>query len=271
MFIINNRWPTQKPPVGTQIDWGHPLAKGIRSFVNINKGCVNAVNNLMCSINSGVGFSPTFKGIGATFSGANDIFVNLGKDFNSEYTFSALVKTPASPNGQIINTDDQGGGERCFRFGVLGTFLQGTVWTSSGAQNLNSFYTVPSNSYLLLTLLAKTDLIQFYVNAIRRLTSTGKGTPIVGLNRYMIGNEWFDQNNPWNGHVIATFSWDRYLSLKEIGQLYTEPYCFLKPIVRRFYSISGQAPTETRLLQKIIIPSNSKIGIRDGVKMVWRY
>src|SRR3990172_6713988 len=82
--IANTPW-TSKPTLGSQINWGHPLAQGLVGCWLMNEGCggksYNLVNDLYLSAKVGTGWSVKLLGSGILSNNNNLGFETLTESF----------------------------------------------------------------------------------------------------------------------------------------------------------------------------------------------
>jgi len=84
MNFLSKRFGQNKPPVGSQIDWGHPLARGLVGCWLLNEGAGGKAHDLSGNNNHGVltnfafpstptsGWNPGRTGISLSFDGVDD-------------------------------------------------------------------------------------------------------------------------------------------------------------------------------------------------------
>jgi hypothetical protein len=106
--IAGSEW-IQKPPLGVQIDYIYPLAKGHVGYWLLNEGGGDKVYDLSGYNNHGTlnnmafpstvtsGWNPCLDGIGLNFDGIND-YINCGNDHSLDITDAITIEAWVKPN-----------------------------------------------------------------------------------------------------------------------------------------------------------------------------
>jgi len=256
-FFHKRPWSTEKPPVGSEIDWGHPLSQGLVGAWLMNEGGGNIVRDLVKGNNGtlvgNTNWSSSVKGIATNFDGNGD-YINIPNfkmvvDAFSPFSivFALYPLTTADYNQTIGELTT---GWNCFRFH---TESGSGVYCGVGGDNGDRFTptelplgTVTRNSWNNFVFTIDSGNPGFAYGSGRFYKNgnlLAKKTFTSGLNEdwsgFIIGQP---DTNTINGKFGRLYIYSRALSPSEIQQLYSEPYCFIQPIKRRFYSIT-EAPT----------------------------
>jgi len=228
---------TNKPPIGSQIDWGHPLSKGLVGCWLMNEGSGVKIYDL-CKNATGIfdtgaiTWKPSLKGIGVNFGNSSTANINLGNNpiFSvPNFTFSiyaiALKKTTGSQS-LFCKTTNTGSG---------GFYLRVGGWSGYGkigggvVEVLATDFTVNTWNHVALVL-SSTNLI-YYLNGKQSVSTAKAGIGINGIaNSTFIGRLGdYTGGQFWDGDISVVYFYSRALSPSEIQQLYQDPYCFIKP------------------------------------------
>ncbi|PKN71199.1 MAG: hypothetical protein CVU54_01900 [Deltaproteobacteria bacterium HGW-Deltaproteobacteria-12] len=263
-----SRW-LQKPPLGAQIDFQHPLAKGLAGCWIMSEANGLYVNDLSGNGNHGVisansAFKAGQKGYGVSFDATagmincgkrpslNDLWLNkpatliysIRKDGTGQNNMGYLVSkcsSTASPGWRGFDTATT---PHALSYG----------WSAVGSTLPQ--VTSPANSLLAghhgigVVLRNTTDITCFdlYIDGINQAKTFGSG----GGTHYSdatedltIGNRPPANARTFNGLIYHVYYFARELSPQEIQQLYIDPYCFIQE--RRKYWLYPQADESTSL------------------------
>jgi len=232
-----------KPPLGSQINWSHPLSKGLVGCWLMNEGGGNKINDIARKnngTNSGGTWNTTTKGKVLYFNGSS--YVNCGSSgsINSISTAISLVawiKTSSSTNSiQIISHDGVASiPVRCWDLDIYVSKLQANFWDSTGNRSYtDSLTTVNDNvwHFIVATCDAKGDRkARVYIDG--KLDNTGTQGNFYDLNTSLtrmvyIGARDYTTACYFTGYISDVCVYNRALSPQEIQQLYIDPYCFIK-------------------------------------------
>ena len=251
--IPRKRPINQKPPLGAEINWGHPLSKSIVGCWLMNEGGGytarnSALYNYPATFTTDFSGTPTstfpyFVGEGVKLhNGWNKIsFGKLGfVDYSSTvlFSYSLLIKLTSFDNLM-----------RLFKKADDGSYAYFDVSSSSGKikidmrSNTTSLQVIgntvlPLNKTILLTIVvgSYTDAtkVRIFINNVEDTYATqtnGVGTNI-GSYQWQFGS---GSKCPI-GILKAVYFWkNRALSPSEIQQLYIDPYCFIKQDYKLYY------------------------------------
>jgi hypothetical protein len=242
-----NRW-TSKPPIGSSINWEHPLSKGIVGCWLMNEGGGKKIRNLTgrnnANLNSG-GWSLSQKG----YALVNDYAVVEKTNTTDTSVFDFLDKRLTIVSG-VIEIPFNYNAYDCARMGANYSGYRFTIEPYGGmgllsrdsAGNQVSFdsyqtghNTVADGKYHILvgvwnntTMSAYLDGKFKYTADISSLgawsfTSGSEGTVELNLRRISNGSA------SATGKFLFWYFYNRALSPQEIQQLYIDPYCFINP------------------------------------------
>jgi len=229
-----NQW--NKPPLGSQIDFSHPLAKGLALCLLMNEGSGNKIYDLSGNGNHGVLMTngPLWKpgrdGAALAFDGVNDqVECGISASFaaNSPKTFILWINTSVT------------------------TAYNGLFWISYGygfsmIDATNILLILSHNNYkyflgratcsdgqwhqlaITLTGLAQSDIAsaKFYIDSkVQADGFINASAPIYAFDRYWFGRGY---GAYFTGSMSQTMIYNRALSADEILDLYVNPYGFIR-------------------------------------------
>jgi hypothetical protein len=232
VYADGNRW-TNKPPVGSQIDWSHPLSKGLVGCWLMNEGGGLKVfdisgNNLHGSIIGGALWSKNKKGIGISCpTSTSNITVLKSRFFQQtkEATWIIYCFKPVFASPFFIYNEGSNTGYGIYSNPNVHFYCRiGGAWTD--------FNTIPliENTPYLLVGTASPIGVYAYINGIKLAgpgENTGDLNPNTTVDLY-IGNS-VSNSRQLDNTIMYVMIYNRALSPQEIQQLYIDPYCFIKP------------------------------------------
>ena len=230
-----------KPPIGSQIDYSHPLAKGLVGCWLMNEGGGKSVRDLARNMNGTlVGDTKfTVNNIGSCllFDGTGDYANSNSFVDTTQLTISVWLSTPAPTTSyMMILTKSSGvvGQPWELRFSANSGRIQ--FWSTTTVEGTDKGATALSANKLYHIVLTYNKVkAQIYINSIAETMSndvsyasgsliTSSTTPILIGARKITTPEYF-----FNGSMKNCYLYNRALSSQEIQQLYIDPYCFIKP------------------------------------------
>ena len=251
-----------KPPLGTPIYKGHPLARGLEAYWLMNEGSGNTVYDLSGNGNTGtfVGnthFVPGIHGPALDFDGSGD-YVSIPAAFS---TVSGNVTTLVL--WAAIDAWDSSG------FVIFGTNTGTAVyWQMDGpnddvyVQNtaildcgISGFADGVSRQWALVS---DGSAVHIYVDGIL-LGSAGAGTALsAGSKNFCLG-DWIGGLGSafeFNGQLDAALFYARGLSASEVADLYPMPFAmFERPTPELWVSAGEEPPAGTGYVFTIIMSS----------------
>src|SRR3990167_2761192 len=250
-------YSTEKPPLGSTINWGHPLAKGLVACWLMNEGGGNVVRDIAGRANGAIVnavWNSTAKGKALYFDGTND-YISLGVQDNlmftaGDYSISFLFNTQDIVNRDGIfehywwSSSTSSGGWGIEMNGTTAKRIRAIHWKNGNNQLSNSTDLAINRWYhLCFAYSDSANTGTWYLN--RKVDGTGTmyspgadtgGTMHIGADN---GTSFF-----FTGRLTNAQIWrDRCLRLPEVKALYEAPYQFISPIKSRTYFIpDGVAP-----------------------------
>ena len=255
--------PRQKPPLGSRIDWSHPLAEGLVGCWLFNEQSGPIINLYKQTIASKVG-NPTWKDGNISFDGASCFtqkdYKEIGKSLKAGCTIIVDIK-PAIYLSTSENT------YRSLEKGDCYFFLQGNGTTlGSGGQiflvkSNNNVYSVSTGlpleanvNYTLAGIFTGDQLYQWQ-NLQKFSGASVSYIDDDGLPLY-IGAD--DSGLFWEGEVGRLLIFKRPISDIEYEQFYYEPYCFIEWPSRRICFDLGAGGFQLNTAWKIINSSSKQ-------------
>ena len=231
MQKFNFRPPYQKPPIGTVLNWNHPLAKGLVSCWLFNEGAGNKAfdysgnNNIgtLTNMNSGSPNSGWYAG-NLAFDGSDDkvtgILPVLGTGdftiycralFSSFYNYVTIFSTTRSSTG--FNFGTQASAQVVWYVSGLGEVLRGT--------GVNFI----AKTWYNYTFIRKGSLLKAYVDGVEKASNTNNTN--YSQTSFTVGcldglSECF------TGQISHIHVYNRALCADEMAYLYAFPYCMFE-------------------------------------------
>lgn len=256
---LYGRYGAQKPPLGSQIDMSHPLARGLSSVILLNENAGIAFNVVKKSIGTfegGAGWASTRFGSGVSLPTATDA-VNFGDSGipNGKSDFSVFFRGQALADSTFREAGSSNGtGQDSLHWGTdSGNKWDFTLATvidivTVAAAVANSFYDV-GMSY---TRLSKVDFSIFNLTTPSVVTETvsNASTPVTAsTTASRLGNIRAGGGNfGWGAPLIFTYVWNRVLSNAEMLWLHNEPYAFLLPPTYRRWFVPAAGAADVPLM-----------------------
>lgn len=235
------RFPqTNKPPLGSLINWAHPLAKGLVGCWLINEKSGNRIIDYCGMRNATMGSTPIRVSEGVKTAKLSTDVMPLPVRLNTYANVTIMTKL--NPAEVSTNT---------------GAVLAGTTYTDGGygfyVYSNNTIYVNVSGSYPLLTVPAN----YFVVGQIRTLAFSKQGAVgnLYGDGIFLTSESYtpagcfgFDSLNGYvggtaqfNGTIYYIYVWNRPLSAQEIAYLYAFPYAMFerRPIWMDYVAVAG--------------------------------
>lgn len=251
-----------KPPLGSQINWAHPLARGLVGCWLMNEGgglkVLNKINNyydIISNFSSFNNWSQNSKGTGLKFLRdiQNSKIPLIIDPFSTSSPFTIVASVAPTNNdtnyGAIIGRGQDGSGAgwsirfryktgNVYEIAIVTTSPSTTGRTTTGIKTYGLNIPVQAvavwNPNVFLNLYTNGSIDKSNIDATSQLRTSGVGTTI-GFNPGTA--EYF------NGIINYIYIYNRVLSPSEIQQLYIEPYCFIAPQKSRFIISMGETPT----------------------------
>lgn len=236
-----------KPPLGSQLNFSHPLSQGLVGCWLMNEGGGNLVNDSIKKYNlvkTGGKWGSNIES-GFIHDGQNTTKLSWQTEKNIVLLppFTSLIRVVAVQSGiiQTFSSNYEGVTEKyqiAARSGTVGIYGEGG--TQYGNLAINVITKKPVN---LIGVFYAPNLRRFYMDLNKAPDNTGF-LHINYISRFTVG---FNQAGgypevpPSGTNFIMACYWNRALSPSEIQQLYINPYCFIKPRTSIFaYGTAGE-------------------------------
>lgn len=281
-FIRPKNW-NNKPPIGSQINWGHPLAQGLTACFLLNEGGGQQITDLVSGANNPTvtgSFSWSNSFMGPVIGGmdaSNYIRFYLTKPLatkeasslwrgfktgNPTSTFASFsgleyATVSTSPFVGITAIGTNGSHVMCQFYNNNGTFQ-----TSASSSNISSY----SNNQPLQFMSTigfssgqSFDTALWSGNALKEVSGAATTGPALysSTSHVLIG---LRAENIWHSSI---YYWDRNMSSGYVSWLYAEPYAFIQPPkspITYYFFNSGVTHALSALAQsasQIIINTNN--------------
>lgn len=235
--------PQQKPMLGLQVNWAHPLSKGLVYFGLFNEGSGTKVFDLSGNRNAGVISGATWQpgkfGSALNFvAGTNKITVphspSLNLDgFAGNYTIIIWARGGSQPGGYRLM--EKGADPYPISFqGAAGTDLSFLIYDGVAYPSLTYTGIWDSQWHQIVTQIHNADdKLYGFVDGklLYSTTNTTTGTT-ANTDVLTIGNR-VDNNRDFVGDIDHIIIYNHGSSAPftpgEIALLYREPFCMLKP------------------------------------------
>jgi len=262
IIIHPKRWANQ-PPVGAQIDFGHPLAEGLTFYVPFNAGAGIQKALLPAGLpGNSVGILPSADWISTpggqshNFNGNWSVWFERGIWVEPPTAMTAVIRlrrtgTAAAPldktannggsapfAGYAIEWNPGGAGQDTFRADIAtgGTLHTGSTISLGSGFTLNQ--TTVGMSYISGSLKA-------YANGINKTNDSFSGSisyDTTSTGRLIIsGASTASALAPWFGQIYYVGVWNRVLTPTEMEWMHMEPYAMLVPTKRKKFFLPSPA------------------------------
>jgi hypothetical protein len=232
--VLLRQSPSSKPPIGSQVNWGHPLARGLSYCAPLNEGGGHATDLVSGNYGGGaVGWTTSVAGRGTAGSGYGSTAPTVG---NPPFTVAALVVVygvPSSGYSNLIANVNFVSGSNNQGFDLQ---MQPTTDTWSGVAWKVFANTVNENNQVI----ANDPSPPLGVPLLYVGTYDGAAGSLYRNGR-LIGSasaSYLTPANPlvYGGDVPAAsavthfgYVWNRILTLGEMARLLVEPFGMLQP------------------------------------------
>lgn len=235
---------TEKPPLGAQINWNHPLAQGLRIchlFAEGGGQPMNRVNNRIATRTNG----PTWAPHGMRFAHGSDQSLVVGNvpeaQITGSLTIVAYFRSFDEGTGQtIVSKDNNAGGraytldfdtqaDRQIRFYING----GGGGTSDPILNSGNagFDLVNNRWYQVVATFKPGSFIRLYIDG--KLWASGTANysniPAATANLRYGRRDYSGAEAPMEGEISYVYLYNRPFTSAEVKQLYVSPYSIFVP------------------------------------------
>jgi len=280
-------------PLKYEVDWGHPLARGLYLFWKFNPAGIP--NELTGRFGQALtkGGSP---GVASDRFGSAGVFTAANKDYykTPNFTIPAFTGLTVLVWHKFVNNSADQLILAKHPYSAVSFYLVGETDSallaahSCIATNLGSAEVltwaneISTNTWAqwAFTWSSADAYLRQYVNG-KLDGSTARTGATFSDNAYELtfGGNWQDDYMYYNGRIDHCAMWDRGLSAGEILQLYAEPFAFLKEYKRRIYSVSAVQATPISVtdaaegVDSILgvlaaIPASDSVSSTDGTPVI---
>ncbi len=243
-LYAENKWGQTKPVVGSQLDYSHPLSRGLVGCWLMNEGGGSIVGNLYRNKHAtAVSGKSYFNNNGMYFSGvAGQEVTQLNyPQLNLPNNFSLVVgaKVINSGSNQMFNSFESSGGYPVLNINSDNLRFISDATISLVSTPFASFYN--KNVQIVATSNFNNTVCKLYLNSI--LKGTGNyGVNFSSANKNLL----FGVSGIvyLKGTLYYFYIYNRALSLSEIQSLYIAPYQMIK--MPSIYDLFQQAQEEAR-------------------------
>ena len=222
--------PAQKPWLGKQIDWGHPLARDLVGCWLMNEGGGDKVQDLSGNGKHGTGsliWTPGKSGPALEMTGAAG---NVDTQFDcspyNEFTIITSVKTDSIVGTYYIA--DQSDGSVGFGLRIVDEKLSFFCYSGGDAGHFYSNYSLVVGQWVQFACVHSANNT-IYINGVYDNTTASALGIDDSSDTMRIGSE-FDGDTHWDGLIEYLMIWNRALSVSEIAEHYQNPFCMFEPV-----------------------------------------
>lgn len=244
MGIYLKQYHQENPPLGSQINWGHPLSQGLVGCWLMNERGGKRLNDLAFNNNLAIA-QPDWKGGNLNFDGNSQNLYksSLNYKLNSYISFVFNLKTTLTTLQSLCTYNRNSGNfENVFAL-VISNNTNGklTFWDYSNGFHYNNLFDsnfVYNDGKLNNVAFTKNKLVgKYYKNGIFDIQQSSDADVVYGNTDFVIGYNLRDVTNYLNGLITYFYIFKRVLTHNEIKSFSEAPYQFIQPIRRRFYSL----------------------------------
>ena len=256
--IAGSGW-IQKPPLGVQIEYIYPLAKGHVGYWLLNEGGGDKVYDLSGYNNHGTlnnmafpstvtsGWNPCIDGIGLKFDGIDD-YIDCGNDPSLDITDAITIEAWIKPNDIAENQMIMCKYTNYKYDGFYLNLYYGKLCFSQGFENSvittkSVLYPFTQDIWHHMVITKKGAAVRIYVDTID-ITDDIKSHTDIGTNTadLRIGIDETD-GQPFNGSIAYVHIYNRALTAQEVMQSYMYPNSIFEPATT---IITVEAPYYTK-------------------------
>lgn len=239
MYIITKNYRTEKPPAGSSLNFGHPLAQGLVGAWLLNEGGGKKLIDIARKNNGSLLGGYNWNGDKIFFGGV-DGYIDLDKTITFTNQFSiTLVYGITTLTGATIDSNMPIGGNDTINY--VQSQVTANDWRVVINGTLTDFsWTKPVyliGEYVLTITRNKSNITTAYINSIP--SDTGGVSKAGNFLIDYIGKGYNNTNYTWYGNIKRCYIHNRSLQPSEIQSLYEAPYQMVQPIRRRFISVGG--------------------------------
>ena len=260
MITVTRNWRDIKPPVGSTVDWSHPLSKGLGGCWLFNESSGNTVIDLASNNFKGKIIQPVPRWVGGAlrFNGGTADYLSIPLKYTGGYftvlkdqTFSFLSKCNlANPNYEgLLNAANSASNAIILYYDTAGATSNGLSWKYSNGASNPAFHIDASNPIdtslwhnITITSYTKRGTInpicRLFVDGKENVLTTGDALSVTENTGIHIAR---GGTTSLNGAIDINYFYlhNRLLTPDEIRRLHESPYQFIKPSVNRIFSSGG--------------------------------
>jgi hypothetical protein len=255
-------WGMTKPPPGSQIDWGHPLAPRDGACWILNHGAGRLSPELL-SGQGGDGFQnhAYWRGQGVWLDGTDD-WISAGDILNGivvPFSVSARVYMNSTTGSRAVFHSDSGDANLAgFYLQRYGTRLDARYGdnTGTGSGNYRRFYS-PDTILGAVGLYEFTAVVRGPTDASLYLNGVSQGATATGTGGVMVHTSSpaaIGRGGPsgglvyWLGDIRRVIVYPWALTAVEVAQLAAQPYSFIAPPSSRRWFVPAPMTAWTKAL-----------------------
>lgn len=257
-----------KPPVGSQLNFSHPLSQklaGLWLFNEAGGSLVNeTVNKNVYTKHASMNWQSNLGGTTLRTPGGSNVVIALGYPNFLQPTKPFTVTAIASRSGNFVGNDGLFS-SRTGVSGALGWLLYGKV-TTNKAQFIAAGATAVSDAALPLSRLVHmvglwdgTNVLLYINGKLQTTTGSGVEQTYGGGTVYGAQIGQYGGYECWLGDINLLSIYHRALTTAEIKSLYEAPYQMLKgPVSKRIIPFSGGGVTPPTVTGAAIMTPRTK-------------
>ena len=232
---------TQKPALGAQINWSHPLSRGIVGCWLMNEGSGDKIydlsgNNRVLVASGSPYWLPLTQGLGI-YCDDNDYYSINALPLTTALTFiwRGRCVTTSSYSCLFVGQKDPTAFNASFGFTEQNNSIYAILGTSTGTTISSAFAVY--NVYSTLAMTWDGATLRGYLNGIYATTNSRAGT--LKSYPFSLGHVWYDRSR--QVHTEYAYVYNRALSSQEIQQLYLSPYAMFerRPVWMDYVEAAG--------------------------------
>ncbi len=249
-----------KPPLGVQINRGHPLAQGLIGCWLMNEGGGTTVRDLAAiaaslalnvdgTLVASAAWIPGRDGVAVQTSQATSSFIDVGSTSCTTFMLATqswaawVLTTTTGASQQIVAVNGNNLRYRINSDQTIGLLANGA------AINYSTSAAITSGRWYHLSVTCGPNGTAIYINGVNA-ASDGTAFTIPSFGTAHFGEF---SSETLTGAISQVVAYNRVLSAAEVLGLYTQPYCFLQPQSPR-YRVSG-TPSAPSSGSTIYIPA----------------
>lgn len=277
MGIYLKRYHQEKPPLGSQINWRHPLSQGLVGCWLMNENSGGKIIDLSSKLNHSTAFSTKWSrninGITTKYSGSQyiDVAKNSIPTVNPITIFCKVI-IPSRVVGKIVTKWENSGSLfdwLLYESDTIGTvrFYQNVTGTSESRFHGVAGALVVGKDTTICVSASGGHNFMIFTNGSFSTGDTSDGNYVLGVGAGVTigaGRNGASRDAPFTGDISVVYIYNRIIQRTEVLSLYEAPYQFIQPFKNRIYSFL--APSAVTLPN----PQRSMTGVKSiqGVKSV---